>query len=100
MTDDDFDWDAADVDIPHQARIAVYTNPAGHIVIRQDGDWYRKDDAWVVVLPENVRKLVDVLLALAEPEPAPLALPAPTRTGTERQRRHREPELFEVRPPD
>ena len=91
MSDDDFDWDAADVDIPHQARITVYTNPDGHIVIRQEGDWYRKDDPWIVVLPENAQRLVDAILALAEPVPAtPLALPAPAdRTAAERQRRYR-----------
>ena len=120
MSEPDFDWNDAGVDIPGQQPIAVYTNPEGHIVIRQDGDWYRKDDAWVVVLPENARRLADAILALAEPVPAPgpLALPAPAdRTAAERQRRHRNakrngstvtptvtrrdaPELFEVHPPD
>lgn len=120
MSDDDFDWDDADVDVPHQARITVYTNPDGHIVIRQEGDWYRKDDPWIVVLPENAQRLVDAILALAEPAPR-LALPAPgDRTAAERQRRYRErhrngstvtgdrndsvtrnaPDMFEVRTPD
>ncbi|MDP2376100.1 hypothetical protein [Reyranella sp.] len=95
MSDDYFDWDGADIDVPHQARITVYTNPDDHIVIRQDGDWYRRDDAWIVVLPENVPRLVETLLtlasALARTEAAQLALPAPAdRTAAERQRRHRE----------
>lgn len=127
MSDPDFDWNdvADDIVVAHQAPIAVYTNPDEDIVIRQDGDWYRRDDAWIVVRRENARRLAEAILAFAEPEPAPapLALPAPApadRTAAERQRRHRErkrngstvtptvtgavtgdaPELFEVRPPD
>jgi hypothetical protein len=123
MSDDDFDWDDVDVVIPHQASIAVYINPHGDVVIRQDGDWYRRDDAWIVVRPENARRLAEAIMELAEPEALPrLALPAPAdRTAAERQRRYRNakrngstvtptvtgsvtrrdaPELFEVRPPD
>jgi hypothetical protein len=40
--------------IAHQA-IAVYANPGDTIVIRQDGDWYRKEDPWIVVRRENAR---------------------------------------------
>lgn len=93
--EDDFDWNeiADDIVVAHQAPIAVYTNPDEDIVIRQDGDWYRRDDAWIVVRRENARRLAEAILAFAEPEvaPAPLALPAPAdRTAAERQRRYRE----------
>ena len=123
MSDDDFDWGDADIVIQVQMPVAVYTNPKGNIVIRPEGDYYRKEDAWVVLTPENARVLVAAILALAgpelEPEPPPrLALPAPAdRTAAEQQRRYRNakrsgstvtpivtrrdaPERFEVRPPD
>jgi hypothetical protein len=93
MSDDDFDWfDVADdkVVVAHQAPIAVYTNPDDDIVIRQDGDYYRKDDPWIVVRRENARALAEAILAFAEPAPAPqLALPAPM-SPAERAKRYRE----------
>jgi len=92
MSDPDFDWNDGDVVIPNQQPIAVYTNGDGDIVIRQDGDWYRKEDPWIVIRPENARRLVEAILALslAEPEQASrLALPAPL-TAAERQRKRRD----------
>jgi hypothetical protein len=90
---DDFDSSAYrdDVVIAHQAPIAVYTNPGDNIVIRQDGDWYRKEDPWIVGRRENARALAEAILAFAEPElaPVPLALPAPM-TPAERTKRYRE----------
>jgi hypothetical protein len=90
MSDDDFDWFdvAANIVVAHQAPIAVYTNPDDDIVIRQDGDYYRKDDAWVVVRRENARALAEAILAFAEPAPQ-LALPAPM-SPAERAKRYRE----------
>lgn len=86
---DDFDWtDRDDIVVAHQGQIAVYLNPDGDVCLRQEGDWWRKDDAWIVIRPENVRKLVDAMLALVEPEAAPLALPAPM-TPAERAKRYR-----------
>jgi len=38
----------------------------GDVVIRQDGDWYRRDDAWIVVRPENARRLAEAIMELAE----------------------------------
>lgn len=93
MSGDGFDWsNRDDVVVAHQGQIAVYTNPHEDIVIRQEGDWWRKDDAWIVVRPENARALAEAILALAEPvTPPQLALPAPAdRTAAERQRRYRE----------
>jgi hypothetical protein len=93
MSDDDFDWtDREDIVVAHQGQVAVYLNPDGDVVVRQEGDWWRKDDAWIVVRPENARQLAEAILALAHPDMAPrLALPAPAdRTAAERQRRHRE----------
>lgn len=91
---DDFNWnDSNDViAVAFQERIAVYKNGEREIVIRQDGHGFCRDDAWIVVRPENVRQLVDAMLALLGPEQAanlPL-LPGPAdRTAAERQRRYR-----------
>lgn len=95
MSDDDFNWRDADdaIAVAFQEQIAVYRNGEGEIVIRQDGHGFYRDDAWIVVRPENLRKLVEAMLALVEPEaePAPLALPAPAdRTAAERQKRYRQ----------
>lgn len=94
MSDDDdpFDWTGDTVVVAQQSAIAVYTNGAGDIVIRQDGDWYRRDDAWVVVTQEHARRLCRAIMALAgQPEPATLALPAPApKTPAERAKRYRE----------
>jgi hypothetical protein len=89
---DDFNWnDTDDIVVAFQERIAVYTNGDGDVVLRQDGHGYCRDDAWIVVRPENVRQLVEAMLALVGPPEQPLALPAPTdKTAAERQRRHRE----------
>lgn len=92
---DDFDWNDSDaVVIAHQGQVAVYLNPDGDVVVRQEGDWWRKDDAWIVVQPDKARRLCEAILALAEfgqPDKHPLALPAPAdRTGADRQKRYRE----------
>jgi hypothetical protein len=89
---DDFDWSIYRDDvIAHQAPITVYTNPGDNIVVRQDGDWYRKEEPWIVVRRENARALAEAILAFAEPEPAPvpMALPAPM-TPAKRAKRNRE----------
>lgn len=101
MTDStEFDWSEVDVVAPEQQRIAVYLNPAECIVVRQDGDWHRREDPWIVIRPENAKQVADAIMALAielgavrAPARPPLALPAPApadRTGAERQRRYRE----------
>lgn len=92
MSAADFDWYRDEnVAVPAQAGIAVYENVRGNVAIRQQGDWCaHEDDIVIEVRPENVRKLVDSLLALIEPDASAstLVLPAPM-TPAERQRRHR-----------
>ncbi len=94
---EDFDWMAAEPVIRGQQPIAVYIGGHGDIVVRQDGDWYRREDAWITIRPENAKSLVDAVMALAlelgATHPSRLALPAPAPadpTAADRQRRYRE----------
>lgn len=94
IKDDYMYWDREQVLIPVQMPVAVFSNSDGNVVIRQAGDWYRQDDPFIVLTPENARIVATAVANLAAelltPE-APLALPAPAdRTAAERQRRHRE----------
>jgi hypothetical protein len=61
----EFDWYSDEADdvvlIEHQPRTAVYWNPAGHVVIRQEGGAY-EDDPYVVIAPEYLRCLIDRLI--------------------------------------
>jgi hypothetical protein len=61
----DFNWsqDGDAVVVPHQAAIAVYENPRGEIVIRQEGHYGPDEDHWIVVSREN---LVALILRLQE----------------------------------
>jgi hypothetical protein len=47
--------------IGEQFATAVYENPYGGIVIRQEARW--NDDEWVfvVIRPENLQRLIDAL---------------------------------------
>jgi hypothetical protein len=89
---DSFGWhDPANVTVESQPAIAVYETARGNICIRQEAA-YPDEDVCILVRPENARRLVEAILALAGPEqePAPLALAAPPdRTAAERQRRYR-----------
>jgi hypothetical protein len=58
----DFDWiaDRSDIVIPEQPATAVYVNPAGAIVVRQqslDGN----DDQAITLRPENLPTLIAAL---------------------------------------
>lgn len=58
-----FDWcDATDDDIvvTHQPAIAIYTNAAGHIVIRQRDD--SDEDRVVTIAPANIQAVIDRLV--------------------------------------
>jgi hypothetical protein len=99
---EDFDWrrDADDIAIEEQLRIAVYCNPRGHVVIRQQ-DW-PEDDSMVVVAPQNALALARaVLKAAGQIEALPELLGSPFEgaskgdrpkdpTAAERMRRYRE----------
>ncbi|MBL8570196.1 MAG: hypothetical protein JNK84_14090 [Phreatobacter sp.] len=60
----DFDWDALSPDesvLHHQPRTAVYENPNGMVVIRQDGDFLFAEDQIVIVAPGNLSALIEAL---------------------------------------
>jgi hypothetical protein len=66
MTDSEkFTWDDDTVVIEQVDAIAVYTNPKGHIVIRQQGQ-YGDDDAWIVVPRNRVPELLKAISAETE----------------------------------
>jgi hypothetical protein len=50
-TSREFDWDAfAGEVVQHQVeRVAVYENPDGNIVVRQERRWDEDDDVWIVI---------------------------------------------------
>lgn len=51
----EFDWtDAAAIVCEHQPAIAVYVNPRGQAVIRQEATWPDDADHIVLVNPENI----------------------------------------------
>lgn len=79
---DDFDWYGDDsIACRAQPAIAVYRNPAGEIIIRQEREWCDNEDTFVRIQPENARQLAEAILRLTD-DPHPLALPpprAPTR---------------------
>ena len=53
MTTKDFDWygDSESVVVRHQPAIAVYLNPHGEVVIRQEGQY--DEDHWIYVTRDN-----------------------------------------------
>jgi hypothetical protein len=65
-----FDWHGTEDDgsivIRNQMAIAVYLNPRGAVVIRQQGEWDRDGDMFVVVEPANLRTLVGELIELCK----------------------------------
>jgi hypothetical protein len=55
---DEFRWNDEDIVVPCQPPIAIYRNPSGGIVIRQDQTAFYDNDHWIVVLPENLPRLI------------------------------------------
>jgi hypothetical protein len=64
MSREYFDWKTIEEDIvvPEQAAIAVYTNPAGAIVLRQAGQYGPEEDTIIVVQPSHAMALASALL--------------------------------------
>lgn len=54
------DWvNGQEVIIEHQAAIAVYTNQAGGIAIRQERSWDEEEDTFIILsTPEAARRVV------------------------------------------
>jgi hypothetical protein len=59
---DKFDWnDEDDLVIPSQLAVAVYVNPKGEIVIRQQSDPSRDEDTYVVIAKSYVPIVIAAL---------------------------------------
>jgi hypothetical protein len=99
-TSDDFNWYNKDdsIVVRHQPATAVYTNPHGEVVVRQQ-DQYGDEDDFIYIAKDNALKVAQAILTEAgvEVEMAvredgglkePLLLPAPTKAA-ERARRYR-----------
>ena len=63
-----FDWspDNPDVVLPEQPATAVYMNPWGQVVIRQERAWNDEDDSYVRISLHNVQCLIDRLQAVMQ----------------------------------
>lgn len=89
----DFDWSPDDpcVVIKSQPALAVYQNPHGAIVIRQESQHHPDEDCYVYLQPENAIVLAEAITALAREllrfgTPAlKVALETPARNGDGRQ---------------
>lgn len=60
MADDKerFDWTSDDIVVPEQKPIAVYWNPLGALVIRQQAGEYEREDPFVVIQSSHVPALL------------------------------------------
>lgn len=58
----DFDWaDDPAVVLRSQPATAIYHNPMGHLVIRQERSWAQEDDPYVMISPENAVTFMEAL---------------------------------------
>lgn len=67
----DFDWSREVGDslvFPTVRGVAVYFNPVGHIVIRQEAGPLDDEDVWIVVPRENLGALIAALTQLEQAE--------------------------------
>ncbi len=100
-----WDWsdDAGDTIVPEQPAIAIYTNPADAVVIRQHGAWNDDDDVWVFFSPAHAPAIAAAILAaagldiadLAQSVSKPMASTAAARQKRYRDRKKKEPALFD-----
>jgi hypothetical protein len=96
---DEFNWREVDdnecIIVRHQPAIAVYLNPHGGVVIRQEGHYGPDEDQCIFITRDNVPTLTHALLEAAGFETAdtfgePLVLPkSEPLSAAERQRRYR-----------
>lgn len=61
---DDFNWDDVDTIVPAQGAIAVYENPHGNVVVREQVP-YPEDDKWIVFLPQYAEAIVRRIIEVA-----------------------------------
>jgi hypothetical protein len=64
-TGERFDWDPENkcILVPESRALALYINPWGQIVLRQDGGY--DDDVWILVNVHDVSRLIERLKELA-----------------------------------
>ncbi len=81
MTGAEFDWleYADDVVVPEQMAIAVYHNPTGNVVVRQQG--WPDEDVVIILERRNAAALAHAILEAAEFDDEPVALLAPPSTS-------------------
>lgn len=94
---DNFDWEDVDIIVPAQGAIAVYENPHGSIVVREQVP-YPEEDKWIIFLPQYaeliVRRIIEVaglpfaLVPIGTPAIGSSSM-AKDPTAAERQRRRR-----------
>ncbi len=99
----DFDWtDDESIVLRDQPAIAVYVNPHGALVIRQERSWNEEEDTWIVIQRENVRLVALQMLAVlgmsADTLP-PEQTDEPNSSGAARQKRYRERQTHHQSPP-
>jgi hypothetical protein len=89
-TPDDFNWDddvAADSVVQNSVeKVAIYANPNGDVLIRQERRWDEEDDTWIIIARGNVGAAIAKMRVAMGEEPSP----ARDRTAAARQRRHRQ----------
>ena len=65
LSDEDFDFswskDLSDIVVPSQPAIAVYKNPKGEIIIRQEAIFGNDEDHWIYVQYQNLDPLIEKL---------------------------------------
>lgn len=65
MSDDNFSWSDArtegQVVVPEQAAIAIYENPQGDIVIRQEAQMHPDEDQFIYIQPTYLPRLIAAL---------------------------------------
>jgi hypothetical protein len=63
---DDFDWAKAEcVVLREQPATAIYHNPYGALVIRQERAWNQEDDPFIFIAPQNIMSFIDSLCDIA-----------------------------------
>jgi hypothetical protein len=59
---EDFDWhEDPSVVLRSQPATAIYHNPMGHLVIRQERSWSEESDPYVMISPENAVTFMEAL---------------------------------------
>ena len=59
-----FDWDSPATILPEQQAVAVYFNPSGNLVIRQERSWDREEDSFIFVARDSIPAFIDRLTDL------------------------------------